>query len=647
MTFGSKAAGTAVEIGLKDGAATVRVAALRLMSTSDPSRAVEEAVAAINRGALTPNEDVIKMLGDTGGRLAESTLAAILEDNSDEWRQRAAAEALGRIGSPSAIGELVSFVGRCRYSYAWETTLQTLIEASPRRGAECIAMALAHEDAEIRAAAVKRCTADAARWATLPLIRALQDPEWEVRCFAAQILAEIGSPEAATPLIEALAKETDVDVRETMVHALGATHSEDAIGPLVSLVGDPEATVSRLAGLALMPILGSDEAIRRLAQAMVEGPALVRTNVPRVLAWLGAEGTASVLIKKYHVPEGVAAELRLAVALEGVDALIRVCELGDPQMRREAAAALAQISTDRALVRVRVTLAELDAASRAYVLDKLDPQGSEAALAILTTALTDRSVKVRRAAASQLRLTTSTLAVKPLIEALANADDRVRTFAIEALGKIRSPDAVEPLVRLLEEDLQRGTPAKRSNRRTLALALGRIGCSQASDVLERLLKDADPRIRVTAAESLAEIDATGAANTLIGALSHPDNATEGAQESAHMRRISFAATRGAYARRVAAKVLGAIQSPLAVEPLLNALKDERADMRVVAAEALGRIGVAEAVPALIDAFMDEAWGDGGSLAANRPWEAAAHALVAIGTDDALKVLVDAVVEPDG
>ncbi len=58
-------------------------------------------------------------------------------------------------------------------------------------------------------------------------------------------------------------------------------------------------------------------------------------------------------------------------------------------------------------------------------------------------------------------------------------------------------------------------------------------------------------------------------------------------------------------RLSAADALGNIKSMIAVQPLINALKDEDSDVRWSAAEALGNIKSETAVQPLINALKDK------------------------------------------
>ena len=91
--------------------------------------------------------------------------------------------------------------------------------------------------------------------------------------------------------------------------------------------------------------------------------------------------------------------------------------------------------------------------------------------------------------------------------------------------------------------------------------------------------------------------------------------------------------RNVYIRRDAAKALGEIGDPTAMDPLIAALKDSKKDVRDAAAEALGKMG---GHPRAVESFA-ESLKNGNSIAR----EEAASALGKIGHESAVDPLVGA------
>ncbi len=216
-------------------------------------------------------------------------------------------------------------------------------------------------------------------------------------------------------------------------------------------------------------------------------------------------------------------------------------------------------------------------------------------------------------------------AVPPLIEACGGQADQ-REAVVNVLSKIGKP-AVEPLIAALNHQNQRiqkytywiytsdeQLALNLKNKRiqeAAAKALGRIRDNRAVDPLIAALDHKDQDVQMAAAEALGLIGDLRAVAPLIRALngkSYP---------------LSVVST--------AARALGFLKAPEAVDPLIVLLKHEEKGLRLEAAVALGKIGDSRAVDPLIDACGDQ-W-------ANVRW-VAAEALGKLKDRKAHAVLTD-------
>ncbi len=151
--------------------------------------------------------------------------------------------------------------------------------------------------------------------------------------------------------------------------------------------------------------------------------------------------------------------------------------------------------------------------------------------------------------------------VKGLIKALRHKDWHVREEAAWALGGIGDARAVEPLIQALMDEYS-------VVRKGAAWAFGKIGDKRAVKHLIKALKDENSDVREKAAEALGKIGDTRAVEHLFQALKDDKDWD---------------------VRGKAAEALGEIGEP-AVEPLIQALKDEDSGVREKAAVALGKMG---------------------------------------------------------
>jgi HEAT repeat protein len=161
-------------------------------------------------------------------------------------------------------------------------------------------------------------------------------------------------------------------------------------------------------------------------------------------------------------------------------------------------------------------------------------------------------------------------------------DDRVvRYEAVKELGQLRDGRAVEPLVRILKEEVDYLYEDDEEVWLTTLDALELIGEPSVAPLME-LVDDLenDQEIRVNAIDLLASIGDPRAVELLIRCLDDEDSV------------VRYSAVYG----------LGKLGSEPVVEPLIASLTDKDEDVRLAAAEVLGELGDARAIPALQQAL---------------------------------------------
>jgi HEAT repeat protein len=224
-----------------------------------------------------------------------------------------------------------------------------------------------------------------------------------------------------------------------------------------------------------------------------------------------------------------------------------------------------------------------------YAAKGLGRIGDVRAVSPILPLLQDK-VKAVRVEAADALAHIGEAAVRPLLEVLVHREWLVRLHAVEALGKIRSPDAVEPLLSVLfnDRDVAIRTDAARS--------LGDIGDPRAVDFLLTALSDAD--LRRVAIEALGKIGDPRAVPALIAIV-------DGSGRPAHSRPVDGCGDRWdeeMLAMGAAVRALAQIRDESSIPALVAAL--EHTSTRADAAAALGGFG-ASAVPPLLDLLRRE------------------------------------------
>jgi HEAT repeat protein len=172
--------------------------------------------------------------------------------------------------------------------------------------------------------------------------------------------------------------------------------------------------------------------------------------------------------------------------------------LADPALHvQEAASAiLASIADARVFVPLVEALGSRDWIVRMHAAKALGKIGDPEAVSALMPLLQDK-VKAVREEVSGALASIGGVAVLALIQALQHDEWLVRLHAVEALGKLKCVDAVEPLLQALFNDRDSAI------REDVVRALGAIGDARAVDYLVLVMKE--PTLRLIAVEALGHI----------------------------------------------------------------------------------------------------------------------------------------------
>lgn len=265
-----------------------------------------------------------------------------------------------------------------------------------------------------------------------------------------------------------------------------------------------------------------------------------RERAAAELLWMGAQA-APALVEALRSPTPglppLAGQLLLRLGSTATPALTDALLNGHPETRIRAAALLAQGK---------------------------DPQ----AIPALLQALRGEYYTVRLQAALVLGSLRSPQALPSLLEAFKDPEAEVRAAAAVAVGRYCDPRTFDQLADLLLEDPQLEV------RQAAARALGETRCEQAIPYLLIALHDSfwwyEREAGVDALLDAIESIGQPAVESLLEALKDPEGAI----------------------RRFAARLLGRIRDPRAIEPLGMALYDMHFEVGQAAAESLAGFGEA-------------------------------------------------------
>jgi serine/threonine-protein kinase len=151
----------------------------------------------------------------------------------------------------------------------------------------------------------------------------------------------------------------------------------------------------------------------------------------------------------------------------------------------------------------------------------------------------------------------------------------VQSAAIEALGKIRSPETIKYLIAVLQDESE-------YVRRAAVEVLNEVGDHSAVKDLLIALRDADWWVKVRAADALGSIGGPKVFDAILALIKDKDE----------------------FLRRTAVEILNTSKDTRAVDRLIEALRDEDWWVRERAIDALAAIGDQRAVPHLIEMLAE-------------------------------------------
>lgn len=349
-------------------------------------------------------------------------------------------------------------------------------------------------------------------------IAALKDEDWALREEAATLLGEFADPRGVTPLVDVLQDE-DRAVRDAATAALRKI-GQAAVPTLISVLRHPNGNVQE-AAVSILKDLADPRALDPLIGCLTSLNWVVRMHAARGLGVLGKERAVPSLVP-------LLVDRVKAVRVEATDALARIGRLAlatlvaalrhhEWILRLHACEALGKIGAAEAVGPLcQVMLNDRDAAVRQDAAKALGGIGHAAGREALTKALAD--LDVRPFAVEALGKLKDPLAVDTLIDVVtgksrpANArkvtvcgdesgeldveEMEVQIYAIGALAEIGEDRAIGPLIRALKDTRLRAASAS---------ALGKLGLRVARPLLEAMKTETDSNILFHARAILSEV----------------------------------------------------------------------------------------------------------------------------------------------
>jgi HEAT repeat protein len=518
---------------LQDRSETVRITAagamIRLTGfTPVPSnvtglRHADPAIRALTAGTLA------KM----GDKSAESALIDVLDDDDEQVRMEAT-RALARCGSEASIPSVISKLHDP--SVLVRTAAATTLGISTNPSViPALLDATKDPDWHVRARAIQSLAQviqrDPSKIAQVTdvFISKLQEDEFAlVRDRAADALAFVGDDRSIDALVRAVVSENR-DARFHAARALVTGKSVKAL-PLLAPYAKHEDPEVRLKVVEVYGAIGGAEQLDTVVEAVEDPDPNVRLAAVQALQRLQQRGGAPALREKISDP--------------------------NPHVRAASARAIGNLKDQEAVPQLIALLRDPNGFVRGAAAEALGKIGDRSAVAPLLTVLAGEETQTAAALDQSLVIGTDP-GLLPEMLRQKRIEEKIQV--VQALGALRSPEAVDPIV-------EHGLKAEDAGLRAVsAVELGRIGDPRAVNPLQEAVRG-----YYSAAVPTTEIEEGVIAGTI------PEN-------------VRLMKEREARVRASVAWALGELSDPATIETLTKAANDENSLVRDAAVEALAKI----------------------------------------------------------
>lgn len=488
-------------------------------------------------------------------------LAGSLTDES--WRvRRAAAEGLAGGGGPEVAAMLIRALREHHRDPSLLNGALTALARTRDDVAAAVVALLDEPDAEVRTYAALALGLIGDQRASAALMRLLNDSDANVRFHAIEALGRLRDSEATEALM-AIAETRDFFLAFAALDALAAIGDASVVPRLVPLLGEP---MLRAAAASCLGALGDESVVPPLSR-LLEDEAAPFGQIGVALAEIHDRLEAQSALGG-PVADAARAALTEASAVN----IVRALQTASAEEARGLALVLSWLRTDKTTVELASLLARTE--TRIVVSRSLVERGEPAIPAVIAVGV-NGSVETRRACAEVLGRIGSTEATPALVSWLSDAPEVV-IAAATALGAIGDRDAFEPLLASLDHE-------EASVRQSVVAALDSIGHPRMEEAVAGRLSDPSARVRESAAR-IAGYFGYGACLR---------------------RMVELCDDEEPIVRRAAVEHLASYDQRAAGSKIREVLRgDLDGSVRSAAARALGHNGSAEALTALLEASHD-------------------------------------------
>jgi len=477
-------------------------------------------------GSSSLRSEVVETLIRHGARVTP-LLCGQLESEDLEIR-RAAVAALGRIGDTECVPALIRTLGDPELTVDVAGALARIGDA---RAYEPLLALLAHDRAAVRQAAIGALNSLGHPRMLEDVQRLLNDASPQTRESAVRIAGYFGYAESADLLLDRL-HDASEKVRRAAVESLANLQDHRVFTALITAIHDESPRI-RMAAAQSLGQLENVAAVLELVHALEDSDAWVRYYAARALAQIRSPESIDALAAALR--EDNATQVRIAAAdalgaiggRRAVSILAPFVDFADRDLARAALLALGVVGHPDALHPIRSALRSNDDSCRLDAVRAIAARrDAEAAEALQWTAAADSNESIVEAAIEELARMATPESIAALLR--LSADRRLREKAIMQLSRLGPAHLAHVAAGLSSPQLE--------TRRSAVEALGRMKHPEASEILTRALDDDRPEVRLTALLAIRRLGSLASERKLLQiAHNDPDPGVRAAAEQALQR----------------------------------------------------------------------------------------------------------------
>lgn len=338
------------------------------------------------------------------------------------------------------------------------------------------------------------------------LIPGLSHLDWGVRRSCAYALGEIGEP-SVEQLSQALKSKND-DVRYWVTRILESI-GEPGVPCLISALNDPNREIRYFAAKALKTSFNPKVA-RSLINSLDDESWGVRKAAAESICNLANLQVSDLIRHIASDNQNIRYWIREIIQKIGnriIEPLIEAMMKGDAELRLCAAHAAGLISNSKLTEPLLIALRDDSEWVRTYAAISLGKTGDKRAIIPLIRSFSDRNTEIHRSIIDAFQSLGKDVYTE-LKKCIENPEPRLRSNAAIAFGEMRYESGIDSII-LLTEDPDENV------RSSAAEALGYFTSLKAKAILKEKISDKSVKVRIAAIKSLGRINEESEVITLM------------------------------------------------------------------------------------------------------------------------------------